>query len=382
MAFRFVDHERAPTLAYAIGLTLVALVTTAIWGVSITELSSQEKLSAEINVAGRQRMLSQRIVMFATDAVRGDPTKASVRMEQVRGCADLMERAHQALLIRDQEALQATAAEGISCRIGRPVAMAPPNLPPEQRNHFFGGDPSLNDVLRDFLASARSLSTLEKPAQEQALTAMLVSADRLLPERLDALTRALQTEAERANARLMRFKTIMWMATMVLLIIEVLFIFRPMSRVIRKALSERDEKVASLQDRESALSTATEAAELANRQKSRFLGAMNTALRTPLNAIIGYTKLMRQAQTDSVPDKVQTEALLNDIEASAKHLLYTVEEHLSAVRIESGDFNLSEDDIDLDGLIESCLRIVDAEARSARIALRHQPKVFQRHLRA
>ena len=93
------DVGRIPTIAYAIGLVIVGTLSTAIWMTTVLLISAQEQVGAEVNV-GRQRMLSQRIAMVASnletfrDATGKDPRAL------VLGCADLMERAHYALIAR------------------------------------------------------------------------------------------------------------------------------------------------------------------------------------------------------------------------------------------------------------------------------------------
>ena len=51
---------------------------------------------------------------------------------------------------------------------------------------------------------------------------------------------------------------------------------------------------------------AKEAAEAANRAKSKFLASMSHELRTPLNAIIGFSELMKEQIIGPLADQYGT----------------------------------------------------------------------------
>ena len=83
---------------------------------------------------------------------------------------------------------------------------------------------------------------------------------------------------------------------------------------------------------------AKEAAEEANRAKSRFLANMSHELRTPLNAIIGYSEMLREAadeagHKDFVPD-------LQKIQAAGRHLLALINDILDLSKVEAGKMTL------------------------------------------
>ena len=96
---------------------------------------------------------------------------------------------------------------------------------------------------------------------------------------------------------------------------------------------------------EESLRRATEAAELANRAKTKFLANMSHELRTPLNAIIGFSEIMRQQMFGPLGADRYVE-YTNDIHDSGRHLLNVIDDILDISKIEAGRYVIEDDEID------------------------------------
>ncbi|NQE36831.1 response regulator [Microcoleus asticus] len=104
---------------------------------------------------------------------------------------------------------------------------------------------------------------------------------------------------------------------------------------------------------ESAMQSALEAAESANRAKSTFLANMSHELRTPLNAIVGYSEMLKEEA-----EELGDEAFVPDLEkirSAGKHLLSMIDDILDISKIEAGRMDLYLETFDIHPLIESAV---------------------------
>ncbi len=126
---------------------------------------------------------------------------------------------------------------------------------------------------------------------------------------------------------------------------------------------------ASLEEQTVELKQALMRAEEAARAKSSFLAAMSHELRTPLNAIIGFSEMIQK----QLFGPVQNEQYLDyacDINSSGHQLLGTVNDILDLARIESGNDQMVDEELDLTSTVNSIVHLADAQAKVVDVELK------------
>jgi signal transduction histidine kinase/CheY-like chemotaxis protein len=130
---------------------------------------------------------------------------------------------------------------------------------------------------------------------------------------------------------------------------------------VQNALAEAHAELA-LKNRD--LNSAVVRAEEASVAKGRFLASVSHEIRTPMNAIIGLTEVMqREPHDEGQADKLKT------ISTAAHHLLSLINDILDLSKIEAGKLTLTEDDIDLPGILEDICSLVSESARAKGLAV-------------
>ncbi len=129
-------------------------------------------------------------------------------------------------------------------------------------------------------------------------------------------------------------------------------------------------RIRDISDREQhdvKLETAITRAEDASTAKSAILANTSHELRTPLNAIIGYSELMQLGISGALNAK-QT-GYIASIHQSGKHLLEVITDILDLAKIEAGQFELLEEDVDVRELFGVCIDFVRLRAAAKGVQL-------------
>jgi signal transduction histidine kinase/CheY-like chemotaxis protein len=110
-----------------------------------------------------------------------------------------------------------------------------------------------------------------------------------------------------------------------------------------------------------------ESAVRANRAKGEFLSRMSHELRTPLNGILGFTQLMALDRVHPLaPDQQRR---LDSVHRAGRHLLGLINDVLDLTRIESEDFSLRLEPMNLSLALDNCLSLIAPLARDSQVLL-------------
>ncbi|OEJ64075.1 PAS domain S-box protein [Magnetovibrio blakemorei] len=131
------------------------------------------------------------------------------------------------------------------------------------------------------------------------------------------------------------------------------------------------EDISARKAAELAVRNALNEAEVASRTKSELMANMSHELRTPLNAIIGFSSLM-ETETFGPLGHEKYREYLSDIHSSGQHLLDLINDILDVSAIEAGMLTLHENVVQVGGIVESSVRLVNHRAQESQVHLHIQ----------
>ncbi len=119
---------------------------------------------------------------------------------------------------------------------------------------------------------------------------------------------------------------------------------------------------------EETLRRAKDEAEAASQTKSRFLAVMSHELRTPLNAIIGFSEVIKDQLLGQDAD-ARYRAYAADIFSSGQHLLELINDILDLSKVEAGQMELKQGDIDVRASVDQVVTLCTGNAKQKGISL-------------
>lgn len=145
--------------------------------------------------------------------------------------------------------------------------------------------------------------------------------------------------------------------------------------MIVRNISDRKQAEATLRQQSQELQRAKEAAEAANRAKSRFLTNMSHELRTPLNAILGFAQVMVRDPAFPANHRPSADTILQ----SGDHLLSLINDVLDLAKIEAGHLTITPCPFNLRELLQSLHNLLHRQAtdQGLHLALEVAPEVPQ-----
>lgn len=237
----------------ALGIVLAMLGTSHV--AAVTALHGGTEAAAVINISGRQRMLSQRILYFAARhraAGPEDPSSFAPLVEAI----DLFAASHAALT---RGGAMGLTADGAAKRA--PVYGEGP------------GERSLDAMSRHYVADARTVAASE-PGADAAWDRMQVMGPDELLRRLNEAVGIFEEMSKAGTATAERVANATFVLALLVLLAEALLIFLPAQRAVKRS------HVENVAARERAEHLRTEA-ETARERLTAFVRRMSHELRTP-----------------------------------------------------------------------------------------------------
>lgn len=286
---------------YIVALLLTASLVTLSFTV-LYNLIGAQKLDAEIiNIAGQQRMLSQRIALFAnTKAVCGTEDKRQSFINAV----NKFKTNHQRLI----------NLEDLSS--------------PIQAIYF--GDVQLDKKVKSFISQSEMLYQARNCEANETFSINNVS---VLLTLLNDVVDLFEQEASQRVDFVATIEIYLWLGTLTLLVLEAIFIFSPMEKEIRSSIS----RLTSL--KVEAENAALEAKK-ASQAKSEFLSSMSHELRTPMNGLFGMIEL-------SIDNPSKGSMYLKKAKTAGRQLLVLINDILDISKIEAGKIKIEKAPVDL-----------------------------------
>ena len=286
---------------YIVALLLTASLVTLSFTV-LYNLIGAQKLDAEIiNIAGQQRMLSQRIALFAnTKAVCGTEDKRQSFINAV----NKFKTNHQRLI----------NLEDLSS--------------PIQTIYF--GDLQLDKKVKSFISQSEMLYQARNCETNETFSIDNVS---VLLIQLNDVVDLFEQEASQRVDFVATIEIYLWLGTLTLLVIEAIFIFSPMEKEIRSSIS----RLTSLKVE---AENAAREAKKASQAKSEFLSSMSHELRTPMNGLFGMIEL-------SIDNPSKGSMYLKKAKTAGRQLLVLINDILDISKIEAGKIKIEKAPVDL-----------------------------------
>lgn len=134
------------------------------------------------------------------------------------------------------------------------------------------------------------------------------------------------------------------------------------------------EDITERKEADIALMEAKIESDLASRAKTEFIANMSHELRTPLNAIIGFSDILQKEVMGPLGQDAYKE-YANDINKSGQGLLKIINEILDISKIEAGNRELSEGEVDGKGILENCLDLQSINIREKEITILNEAEM-------
>jgi hypothetical protein len=226
--------HKSLTIRYLFALSLIAILVSLSTFSFQKIISDQRYASNSISRAGAERVLLEKIEVYhvAYLAYRGNPRQVVIH-KKLSEVVTALETNHQALL--DREESENLGGEMI----------------PAVRALYFDSPVQLNQQISDYVALARRLLSLtdQELDEQPILSSSFGDLTEKLLTHMQTVVNAHVTQSENALKQMAQLEILLWISAMIVLILEALFIFRPMMETITKQFLLLENQTNKLQEK-------------------------------------------------------------------------------------------------------------------------------------
>ncbi len=341
---------------YVVALILVAMMVTASF-LTMQRIISQQRHFAElINVAGHQSGLANRIAFFSLLMVTStDEDDFATARSQVGRTIRKMRDSHEALLHGSVD--------------GNIPYLSNRNL----QTLYYGDDNGLEAALHRFLETAEQVYASdfgEIGPESYEYVYLTTYGPHALEPMLDAAVEEYETITREAIFKVENLEQMMWIGTLFLLLLEALFIFKPLENRIRDSITRLQDTVNELESTRAQYVAARNKAESASQAKSQFLATMTHELRTPMNGVLGMSEVLSGT---SLSKKQQEYVQI--IVDSSESLLTIINDILDFSRLEAGKVGLEKIPFNLEQSVYDVMALLSprCQTKSMQLILDYPP---------
>lgn len=311
---------------YVLALLLIAGLAAMAHFIVRYTLTTHSAAGVLINISGQQRMLSQKIALYVTQ----------LSMLQSDEEVDSISRTlQQAVLLFESNHTYITITEFDS-------------LSTEQKQLYFQINPSLDTRVNDYIKAASSIFRGQRTTRQQRSLFESENTELLLKD-LDSVVKKFEIELTQDLEYLVQIELWILISTLCLLLLEMLFIFRPLE-------TRYLDTIQSLINEKESLVQAKYKLEQANQVKSRFMASMSHEFRTPLSGIFGMLEL---AKTEK--NATKRNDYLKKGRIAGKSLLSLINNVLDVARLDADVVTVEAVDLSLHQVLDSCCAPVAIE---------------------
>ena len=238
---------------YRWGLLAIAILIS-VSAILIQSLLYIQKGDAKvINIAGKQRMLSQKIALYGNALIYHESDHFQQQHRRLlQQAVEQFIAGHQFLIQQDEQGHYIHLNEALEA-------------------HYFSPPTALDEHVKRYVSKAQQLlNNTDDFAYVDRSTFVSNQLEALLTK-LDQAVKLLEQKSVQKVTFLAVLELLFWLIAMVLLAIELFFIFKPMEKLVTKNIAKYKEQ--------------KEFAERVNKNKERFIARTSHEFRTPLQGL-------------------------------------------------------------------------------------------------